>query len=163
MEKLNLLIILFTTFITLLWARRKRKELSQLKLEQPDKENNPLNPESEEAFLIKAIEKDQPNLKYVSRIFKEIQGVVIFRLFWLLFFISFILSICIWRFFEEKKSEYAQGIFFFSGSISQICIAMIVIQSHNFYDPRILFLARLSKWYATDYIIKLNSFLTILN
>ena len=40
---------------------------------------------------------------------------------------------------------------------------MYVFTNHNMFDPRIIIFSRLSTWQSFDYIIKLNSYITLSN
>jgi hypothetical protein len=51
-------------------------------------------------------------------------------------------SIFVWLLMEEHIQDYAQAIFFFLGAYLQILIGMFIFKNYNFYDPRVIFLAR---------------------
>jgi hypothetical protein len=72
-------------------------------------------------------------------------------------------SIIIWVFFERKITDYAQPIWFFTGGIGQMLIVNFIFKNYRFYDPRCIFMARIARGHAFDYIIKVNSYLTMAN
>lgn len=83
-----------------------------------------------------------------------------------------VLSVFVWYFFEEDTFDTAQAFYFFIGAYSQIFILKHIFQQHKLYDTRVIFLSRsellylisrISKWHSLDFIIKINSYITVLN
>jgi len=96
----------------------------------------------EQENLLNNLNQNTDNINYVAEIFQDVQNIVLFRLFWLLLFVLILCSVFVWYFLEQNIHEYAQACYFIVGAVSQIVISMIIIQNYNFYDPRMIVLAK---------------------
>jgi hypothetical protein len=158
MEIFNICIITFSAVIILIWGTKKKLELESMKIHYDTLKGVDLNERTRSDIL-----KDSDELDYVSEVFQNISMILLWRITKISFIFFAGLSILVWLLFEEKTSEYGQAWWFFIGAFSQIIIGILIFGRYKLYDPRVIFLARCSKWHAMDYIIKLNCWITITN
>jgi Na+/H+-translocating membrane pyrophosphatase len=157
MEIANICIILFSTIICVIWALRKKREIETFKISIHD-ENLPLNEQNKENVL-----REEEDLEYISSLFQETIMEIMKKVLIISFIIFFIMSILVWLLLEEKLEQFLQGILFFFGGFSQILLGHFIFKKHKMFDPRIITFCRINKWVCLDHIIKLNSFITLMN
>jgi hypothetical protein len=157
MEIVNIVIIFFSTIVCVIWALRKKREIETFKINILD-ENQPLEDQNQTML---ASEKE--DLDYISELFQKTVIEMMNKVLKISLVILIIMSIFVWLLLEEKLNEFAQGIYFFLGSFSQIILGQIVFQNHRMFDPRIITFCRINKWVCLDHIIKLNSYITLMN
>lgn len=157
MELLNLALIVLSALGCIAWAVRKRGELATLSVEV--EEDGALF-DSEKR---KAMDDEQEDLEYVSQILHRSMLCVLQRLtrFSLLIFLG--VAALIWFFFDESLWHVSQPFFFLAGAMGQLALGNLLFRSHNMFDPRMVMLSRVSKWFALDHLTKLNAYLTLAN
>jgi hypothetical protein len=160
MELLNILVIIVSSTVCIGWSIIKRIEISRLRIEL-DKEDPLLRDERGKDKW--QIYDDEKQLNETAEILQNISMGIINRINLYCMIIFFIMSIVVWVFFEQKLSDYGQPIWFFIGGFGQISITTFMFRNYRFYDVRIIFMARLARGHAFDYMIKLNSYITMLN
>lgn len=165
MEIINFLIILICCISTWIWALKKRFEIKTLKITFLDKERDEDYDEYERKALQrqKLIFEDSKDLEYTAGMLQEVTLILIDRI--KKFGTVAILIACffVYWIFEEKAGDIAQPIYFFIGAYSQLWLAGKIVKDYRMYDPRVIYLSRLSKWNSHDFVIKLNSYITISN
>lgn len=157
MEILNISIFILTTIVCFFWTIGKKREIESThvsfdKLDEPHSEK-----------IKKDIMKDTDDLEYVSEIFNKISLIILKKTTGASLSFLICLSIGVWLLLEETIYEYAQAFWFFFGAFGQMLIGVILFQSLKIYDPKTIFISRISKSHATDYLINLNSYITMFN
>lgn len=163
MELVNICLIAVSSVIMIVWALRKRKEIITMNIDFSVDGDEMIDSETKKLKEKMSYMRNNQDLYTIAEYFQEITLAGISRIHKFGLILILVASILVWLLMEETLHEFAQAIFFFLGAYLQILIAMIVFKNYNFYDPRVIFLARLSKWNGLDFIIKLNSYITILN
>jgi len=142
MEIVNLIIIILCSVIMITWALRKKIEIKSMKIEfmfGPEE----LTEEGTEDMKKKMtyIEDNQDLIK-LADYFQEITLNTLRRVQCFVFVLAVLASIFVFFALEEKMVEFGQAIFFFCGAMAQILVGLIIFKNYNFYDPRVIFLAR---------------------
>jgi hypothetical protein len=130
----------------IVWALRKRKEILTMNIDFAFDSDDMMDPETKEMKSRLDYIKENQDLHTIADYFQEITLTGIQRIHKFGFMLILVASIFVWLLMEENIHEYAQAIFFFLGAYLQIIIAMIIFKNYNFYDPRVIYLARISKW-----------------
>lgn len=141
METFNLLVIIISIAITFIWACEKRHEIKTMSITFLDD----IDEEATDEDILKRqkqLIKDREELDYVTNLFQDVTMAVLRRLHCFSLVTILIMCFIIWYFFEEKKEDIAQPVYFFIGAYSQILIGMNIFKNYRFYDPRVIFLAR---------------------
>lgn len=157
MEIVNITIIILSTAICVIWALRKKREIESFKINILD-ENKPLEDQNQTLLA-----SEQEDLDYISELFQKTVIEMMSKVLKISLIVFIIMSFFVWLLLEEKLSDFAQGIYFFLGSLSQVILGHFVFQNHRMFDPRIIAFCRINKWVCLDHIIKLNSYITLMN
>ncbi len=101
MEIINLMIILSTSIICIIWAIRKKKDIEAMRVNMDD-ENIPLEQDSKKQILL-----EQEDLEYTSKIIHDIIMSLLKKIFKISSVIFGCVSIAVWIFFEDKIGNFA--------------------------------------------------------
>jgi hypothetical protein len=144
---------------------KKRFEIKTLKITFIDEDKSEDYDEYERKSLErqKLIFEDSKDLEYTAQTLQEVTMLIVGRIKKFGTIAIIVACIFIYWLFEEKSGDIAQPIYFFIGSYSQLWIAGKILKDYRMYDPRVIFLSRLSRWNSLDFVIKLNSYITITN
>lgn len=157
MEIINLIILIAAIATTGIWTKKKLKKLQEIKIEISD-ENSPMDSAS---LLNMAEESDE--LAHLALVLQTTALAMMKQILQSCLVILLILAICIWIFLEESFSSFAQPIFFLLGSTSQLVIGLLIFKNYSLFDPKIVQMARGSKWVALNHLIRTNNFITLTN
>ena len=88
--------------------------------------------------------QENQDLYIIGNYFHEITLSALSRIHKFALALILVASIFVWLLMEETIHDYAQSVFFFLGAYFQILIALLIFKNYNFFDPRVIFLARYS-------------------
>ena len=143
MELVNLSVIIVSSIIMMVWAIRKRTEITTMTIEYIfSKDTDDLTKQQEKLREHMMYRDDQKSLETLAEYFQGITLASLRKLQRFLLLMTLVASICVWLLLEQKIVDYAQAVYFFIGSMSQIVIVLFIFRNYNFYDHRVIFLAR---------------------
>lgn len=142
MELFNLTLILVSSFIMVIWALRKRLEIRTMKISIMEEDEGDLDENRKLKTQKMTYTDDKEKLQKLADYFQEITLESLRKINKFSFWVILLACFFVFYFLEEKMDEYAQAIFFFIGSYSQVLITSFIFRNYNFYDPRVIFLSR---------------------
>ena len=157
MEIVNITIIIFSTMICVIWALRKKREIETFRINVLD-ENQPLGEQNESTMG-----SEQEDLDYISELFQKTIVEMMNKILRISLVVFLMMSVAVWLLLEEKVNEFAQAVYFFLGSFGQVALGHFVFQNHRMFDPRMITFCRVNKWVCLDHVIKLNSYISLMN
>ena len=153
-------IILISNGICLYWAFTKHMEIKSTRI--VISEDIGLTEEEKEAQDDK-IFKGREDLEYVSETCQKIIiGILKQFHIYMLLTIS-IASVFVYLFLEENYYTFSEPILFFVGAYVQVLNVLWIFKNYKFYDPRVIYLNRGSPKHALEFVIKVNSYITMTN
>ena len=160
MEWLNLMIILISNGICLFWAFRKHAEIKTTQIKVSDDVGLT---EEEKIAQDEKIFKDKDDLIYVSNTCQKIIIGMIKEFTKYMLITILIATFFVYLFLEENYYTFSEPLLFFLGASIQVLNVWFIFTNYHFYDPRVIFLNRGSPKYALEFIIKVNSYITMTN
>lgn len=159
MEWINLLIILISIGICSVWALTKRFEINSTRVEIDA--SGTYSKEEQEAKK-QEIFYDEEDLRYVAKTCQKIINGLLRKMHNFSLLCIAIMTLFVWVFMEEK-GHFIQPFLFFSGAYIQILNVFFVFNNYKFFDPRVVFINRASPKHALEFVIKVNSYVTMTN
>lgn len=160
MEWLNFIIIILSNLICLIWAAKKRHEITTTRIMIND-DVGFTNEEHQQKY--DQIFSDKDELEYVANTCDKVIRAMMSKFHLYMLIMSIIASILVYLFLEENFTTFSEPLLFFFGSYIQVLNAMFIFNRYSFFDPRVIFMNRASPKHALEFLIKVTSFITMSN
>lgn len=160
MEWLNFFIILISNGICIFWAVNKHNELKSTRIVVSDDVGLT---EEERQVQEDKIFKDKEDLEYVAQTCQKIITGILKQFHVFMLATILIATFFVWFFLEENYWTFSQPLLFFIGAYIQILNVLWIFRNYHFYDPRVIYLNRGSPKHALEFVIKVNSYITMAN
>ncbi len=160
MEWLNLFIILLSNGICLFWAYRKHVEIKSTRIVISDDVGLT---EEERQVQEDKIFRDKEDLEYVAQTCQKVITGILKQFHMFMLATILIASLFVYLFLEENYYTFSEPILFFVGAYIQVLNVMWIFKNYQFYDPRVIYLNRGSPKHALEFVIKVNSYITMTN
>lgn len=160
MEWLNFFIILVSNIVCLLWALSKRHEISTTRVVISD-EVGFTTEEQQQKY--DSIFRDKEDLDYVANTC-ELAVLAIIKKYMIYMAVTVLIgAFFVWFFLEEKWYTFSMPLLFIVGAYMQVINLYFVFKHYNFFDARVIYMNRASPKHALEFIIKVNSYMTMTN
>lgn len=160
MEWLNLFIIIVSNLICLVWAYRKRVEINSTNVVIS---NDIGLTEEEKRQQEDMIFRDREDLEYVAHTCQEILKGILSKYHKFMLITILIATFFVWFFLEENYYTFSEPLVFFIGAYIQVLNVIFIFHNYKFYDPRVIYLNRGSQKHALEFVIKVNTYITMTN
>ena len=117
-------------------------EIKTMKIEFLFSSNELVDEDAQEMKKKMTYIEDNKELIKLAEYFQEITLMTLNKVQNFVLLLALLASIFVFFALEEKLVEYGQAVFFFIGAFAQIWVGKIIFKNYNFYDPRMIFLAR---------------------
>jgi len=160
MEWLNFFIIIISNAICLIWSFKKRFEINTTRVAISDEVGFTTE---EQQHKYDEIFRDKDDLIYVSETCEKIVMGILTRFHKYMLIIILIATLFVYLFLEENYYTFSMPLLFFLGAYIQVVNVLTIFKNYNFFDPRVIFLNRASPKHALEFVIKVNSYITMTN
>ena len=160
MEWLNFFIIVISNIICLVWSFKKRFEINSTRI--VINEDAGFSSE-EQQQKYDALFRDREDLQYVADTCNKVIHGILQRYHKYMLIIILVASLMVYVFLEENYTTFSEPLLFFIGAYVQVLNALFLFRHYNFFDARMIFLNRGSPKHALEFLIKVNSYITMTN
>lgn len=160
MEWLNLLIIILSNAICLIWSYKKRVEINSTKVvisEDAGLTQEEVRQQEDIVF------RDREDIDYVAKTCQDILTGMMGKFHKYMLIIILIATFFVWLFLEENYYSFSEPIVFFLGAYIQVINVIFLFNNYKFYDARVIYLNRGSPKHAMEFVIKVNTYITMTN
>lgn len=160
MEWINFLVILIANLICIIWSLQKRHEINTTKVTISD-DVGFTTEEKQQKYDEIFYGKD--DLVYVAATCQKVIDAMLARFHKYMLVVILIGTLLVYLFLEENYKTFSMPLLFFLGSYSQVLNIWLMFRNYGFFDPRIIFINRASPKHALEFLIKVNSYITMTN
>lgn len=160
MEWLNLFIIILSNAICLIWAYKKRVEINSTKVvisEDAGLTQEEVRQQEDVIF------RDREDIDYVAKTCQKVLTGIMSKFHKYMLIIILIATFFVWLFLEENYYTFSEPIVFFLGAYIQVLNIVLLFNNYKFYDQRVIYLNRGSPKHALEFVIKVNTYITMTN